>query len=361
MHLELGQPEQRETGQREGSEIGTVARFDDLTVPALRTNRGPCIAEPCATRSQGRDHVVSPLPVVGLQGARSLPVTPLGVVGGNALLHGVIRHGVQRLGAIAEVTGDGQASPAGKLAGGGEIGVIGICECLDDLRRSFDDPLEDLRQQVVDGHAPSMDGSCDEVLTICFATVERSGCNVRGRYSLYAFGTARGSRFARDHTANEGGFSAAGCTLRRRREAAGPRSTRSEVRMVTAAREHARAEPFEADTGDVVSQFMIEYLQQNTPEGTLEEVYRVAEESRKARMLGAPTTPGRPTPRRRSLLEAAGVVLGGGPDALREVGRCVFDPFAGPSGWRSFKRWVRPPPCTRHCRVSSRSSGLRSA
>ncbi len=38
---------------------------------------------------------------------------------------------------------------------------------------------------------------------------------------------------------------------------------------------------FEVDPGDVVSQFLIEYLQQNTPEGTLEEVYRVADMARR--------------------------------------------------------------------------------
>ncbi len=99
--------------------------------------------------------------------------------------------------------------------------------------------------------------------------------------------------------------------------------------MVTPARGQMLLEPFEADAGDVISQFLVEYLQQNTPEGTLEEVYRVAEESRKARaqVVGGAWTP---YARRRSLLEAAGVVLGGGPDALREVGRCVFDAIRRP-------------------------------
>ena len=111
--------------------------------------------------------------------------------------------------------------------------------------------------------------------------------------------------------------------------------------MVMAASEHAPAEPFEADTGDVVSQFMIEYLQQNTPEGTLEEVYRVAEESRKARMLGVDDA-WTPYARRRSLLEAAGVVLGGGPDALREVGRCVFDTIRRPERMEIFQALGSP-------------------
>ncbi len=111
--------------------------------------------------------------------------------------------------------------------------------------------------------------------------------------------------------------------------------------MVMTAKEHALREPFEADSGDVISQFLVEYLQQNTPEGTLEEVYRVADASRHARALGAD---GAWTlyARRRSLLEAAGVVLGGGPDALREVGRYVFNTIRRPERMEIFQALGSP-------------------
>jgi hypothetical protein len=35
----------------------------------------------------------------------------------------------------------------------------------------------------------------------------------------------------------------------------------------------------EQDSSDVLTGFLVEYLEQNTPEGTLEEVYRLAEAS----------------------------------------------------------------------------------
>ena len=111
--------------------------------------------------------------------------------------------------------------------------------------------------------------------------------------------------------------------------------------MVMTARERRLPEPFEADSGDVVSQFMIEYLQQNTPEGTLEEVYRVAEASRQARALGADGA-WTPYARRRCLLEAAGVVLGGGPEALREVGRYVFNTIRRPERMEIFQALGSP-------------------
>ena len=111
--------------------------------------------------------------------------------------------------------------------------------------------------------------------------------------------------------------------------------------MVMTAREQTVPVPFEADAGDVISQFLFEYLQQNTPEGTLEEVYRVAEESRRASAQGAGGL-WTPYARRRSLLEAAGVVLGGGPDALREVGRCVFDAIRRPERLEIFQALGSP-------------------
>jgi diguanylate cyclase (GGDEF)-like protein len=111
--------------------------------------------------------------------------------------------------------------------------------------------------------------------------------------------------------------------------------------MVTTGRERMLLEPFEADSGDVISQFMVEYLQQNTPEGTLEEVYRVAQESLKVRAQDADGA-WTPYARRRSLLEAAGVVLGGGPEALREVGRCVFDSIRRPEVLEIFQSLGSP-------------------
>ena len=106
--------------------------------------------------------------------------------------------------------------------------------------------------------------------------------------------------------------------------------------MVMTAGEGMLPVPFEVDSDDVISQFLIEYLEQNTPEGTLEEVYRVAGASQKA------PTPGKdrawtPYARRRSLLEAAGVVLGGGPEALKALGRCVFDAIRRPERMEIFQ------------------------
>jgi diguanylate cyclase (GGDEF)-like protein len=101
------------------------------------------------------------------------------------------------------------------------------------------------------------------------------------------------------------------------------------------------SQPFEVDPGDVVSQFLTEYLQQNTPEGTLEEVYRVAEATRHA---DTQSNGGAWTPylQRRSLLEAAGVVLGGGPEALKVVGRCVFDSIRRPERMELFQALGSP-------------------
>jgi diguanylate cyclase (GGDEF)-like protein len=111
--------------------------------------------------------------------------------------------------------------------------------------------------------------------------------------------------------------------------------------MVMTTREVVLSEPFEADSDDVISQFMIEYLQQNTPEGTLEEVYRVAGESWKAATHGGKDAWTRYA-RRRSLLEAAGVVLGGGPEALEVVGRCAFNSIRRPERMEIFQALGSP-------------------
>lgn len=83
------------------------------------------------------------------------------------------------------------------------------------------------------------------------------------------------------------------------------------------------------ELGDDLTQFLIEYLQGNTPEGTLDEVYRLVEAARKVALCNGEGA-WSPFAERRSLLEAAGVVLGGGPDTLAEVGRCVFDTIRRP-------------------------------
>jgi diguanylate cyclase (GGDEF)-like protein len=99
--------------------------------------------------------------------------------------------------------------------------------------------------------------------------------------------------------------------------------------MVMTGKDKAVSVPEERDSGDPLTQFLIEYLQGNTPEGTLDEVYCLVEGSRNAALVdgeGAWT----PYAERRSLLESAAVVLGGGPEILTEVGRCVFDSIRRP-------------------------------
>jgi diguanylate cyclase (GGDEF)-like protein len=99
--------------------------------------------------------------------------------------------------------------------------------------------------------------------------------------------------------------------------------------MVMTGKDNALPVPQERDSGDPLTQFLVEYLQGNTPQGTLDEVYRLVEASRKVAALngGEAWTP---YAERRSLLEAAGVVLGGGPETLTEVGRCVFNAIRRP-------------------------------
>ena len=131
------------------------------------------------------------------------------------------------------------------------------------------------------------------------------------------------------------------CAPRRRRRGVGFRSSRSSAIVVMTAKEQGGPDVLDADPSDVIWQFIVEYLQQNTPEGTLEEVYRVAEKSRSVR-TEAGVAAWTPYLRRRSLLEAAGVVLGGGPDALREVGRCVFNSIRRPERMEIFQALGSP-------------------
>ena len=101
------------------------------------------------------------------------------------------------------------------------------------------------------------------------------------------------------------------------------------------------SQPFEAEPGDMISQFLTEYLQQNTPEGTLEEVYRVVQNKRNA-VIQSDAGAWTPYWQRRSLLEAAGVVLGGGPEALKAVGRCAFDSIRRPERMEIFQALGSP-------------------
>jgi diguanylate cyclase (GGDEF)-like protein len=101
----------------------------------------------------------------------------------------------------------------------------------------------------------------------------------------------------------------------------------------------AAADP--ADSADLLTRYLIEYLQENTPEGTLDEVYRLAGEARRTALQidGAEWTP---YWRRRSLLEATRVVLGGGPEVLTAVGRCVFKSIQRPERMELFQTLGSP-------------------
>jgi hypothetical protein len=109
--------------------------------------------------------------------------------------------------------------------------------------------------------------------------------------------------------------------------------------MVMTGREEELEATAEPDISDVLTLFLIEYLQENTPAGTLEEIHRRADQSRHfALENGAEWTP---YSRRRSILEATGVVLGG-PDALMAVGRCVFDSIRRPERMEIFQTLGSP-------------------
>jgi diguanylate cyclase (GGDEF)-like protein len=98
--------------------------------------------------------------------------------------------------------------------------------------------------------------------------------------------------------------------------------------MVMTGKDEEVSVPEERDSGDPLTQFLIEYLQGNTPDGTLDEVYRLVEVARKAAQRDGGTWT--PYAERRSLLQSAAVVLGGGPETLTQVGRCVFDAIRRP-------------------------------
>jgi hypothetical protein len=98
--------------------------------------------------------------------------------------------------------------------------------------------------------------------------------------------------------------------------------------------------PVEEDSGDILTKFLIEYLQGNTPEGTLDEIYRVAGAARNA--AAANGVAWTPNAQRRSLLEATGVVLGGGIETLTAIGRCVFDSIRSPERLETFRTLGSP-------------------
>jgi diguanylate cyclase (GGDEF)-like protein len=99
--------------------------------------------------------------------------------------------------------------------------------------------------------------------------------------------------------------------------------------MVMTGKDNAPAVPAAPGSGDPLTQFLVEYLQGNTAEAALEEVYRLVEASRSLAALNGEDT-WTPYQERRSMLEAAGVVLGGGSEALTEVGRCAFNAIRRP-------------------------------
>jgi diguanylate cyclase (GGDEF)-like protein len=99
--------------------------------------------------------------------------------------------------------------------------------------------------------------------------------------------------------------------------------------MVMTGKEKALPVPVQRDSGDPLTQFLVEYLQGNTPEGTLDEVYRLVEAARLVATLKGDDA-WTPYADRRSLLEAVGVVLGGGAETLGEIGRCVFNAIRRP-------------------------------
>ena len=94
--------------------------------------------------------------------------------------------------------------------------------------------------------------------------------------------------------------------------------------MVMTGKDTASSSPGERDSSDGLTQFLIEYLQHNTPEGTLDEVYRLVDVARGVATLTGEET-WTPYAERRSMLEATGIVLGGGADSLAEIGRSAFN------------------------------------
>jgi hypothetical protein len=156
----------------------------------------------------------------------------------------------------------------------------------------------------------------------CFATKRRSRCNLRVRYSLHAFDTT--AQPARPEWR-------AGENVEIRIGGSGVLST-GELSIPALT---------EQDSGDVLTRFLVEYLYQNTPPGTLEEVYRLADVSHLAEQLG-PDAGWSPYVRRRSLLEAAAVVLGAGADALTAIGQCVFNSIRRPELMEAFQALGSP-------------------
>ena len=94
------------------------------------------------------------------------------------------------------------------------------------------------------------------------------------------------------------------------------------------------------DFGGALTQYVVGYLREHTPEGTLEEVFRLAGETRSAEMLSdvnAWSSYGQ----YRRLLEATGRLLGG-PDALKTVGSHAFDSIRNSEMTETFRALGSP-------------------
>jgi diguanylate cyclase (GGDEF)-like protein len=83
------------------------------------------------------------------------------------------------------------------------------------------------------------------------------------------------------------------------------------------------------DFSGTLTQFVIGFLRGRTPEGTLEEIFGLAGETRSAREL-CDVNAWSSYRQYRNLLEATGKVLGGGPEALTAVGLHTLDTIRNP-------------------------------
>ncbi len=93
-------------------------------------------------------------------------------------------------------------------------------------------------------------------------------------------------------------------------------------------RDPQQDEAYAHDFGGILTQYVVGYLQRETPEGTLARVLELAGETRSLAVLGDATTRSSYGEYRR-LLEATSHVLGG-PAALAKVGAHVFDSIQSP-------------------------------
>ena len=94
-------------------------------------------------------------------------------------------------------------------------------------------------------------------------------------------------------------------------------------------RDPQQDEAYAHDFGGILTQYVVGYLQRETPEGTLARVLELAGETRGVAVLRDATTRSSYGGYRR-LLEATSHVLGG-PAALAKVGAHVFDSIQSPT------------------------------